>query len=120
MSRPKQLEGAADEVQKHLTKAALCAMRAVALGIGDRTEEEIKAAFSETSQSAPLWAHAATRIATSALKAEGNVGTVNNTLNLIIAGREKSNEAWLERADEFKAVAAERRKALAIEAKAKP
>lgn len=117
MSRPKQPD--ADEAQRHLTKAAVCAMRAVALGIGERSEDEIKAAFDTNSKEAPLWAHAATRIASYALKAEGNQGTVNNTLNLIIAGREKSNEAWLERADEFKAVASERRKALAIEAMAK-
>ncbi len=95
MSKP--VEDAIESARDAVAKAVQASMRAITIGIGDRTHEDIKDAFKYGPKDAPLWAHAAVRIAAGVIKAEQASPTVNTSLNIVLVEK-ASREEWLQMA----------------------
>lgn len=96
MSKP--VEDAIEGAREAVAKAVAASMRAITIGIGDRSPENVKEAFDDNPKNAPLWAHAALRIAANVIKAEQGAGqTTNTSLNIVLVEK-ASREEWLEMA----------------------
>ena len=91
---------AKDDVARAISRS----MRVLARGIGKRTEEECRSAFSLPQKEAPLWAHAAIRMAGTYVSSQGQEGGKGQAqLNVVVVNPAPSVDAWQKQADAFRA-----------------
>jgi hypothetical protein len=79
-------------------------LRALNVGIGKRSEEEIKQAFDMPQKEAPMWTHAALRIGAAHVTSQGKDGDrgLPTGLAVIVVGQAGSVESWEKQAEAFR------------------
>lgn len=80
-------------------------IRALAIGIGERPEEEVKQAFNLPQKEAPQWTHAAIRLGAAQVTAEKDDKGAPVGLAIVMVGAAPSVESWEKQAESFKLAA---------------
>lgn len=78
-------------------------MRALRIGIGQRTDQDIKAGFEADQRNAPLWCHAAIRLGGAYITTQGQQAAPSDRgqLNIVVVNPAASVAAWQQQADQF-------------------
>lgn len=86
-----------------VAKVVQRSMRALAIGIGQRSPDEIKAGFAENAKDAPMWVHAVLRLGQAKVSsAEKTPDAGRASLNVVVVAPSNSVAAWQEQAEQFK------------------
>jgi hypothetical protein len=86
-----------------VAKVVSRSMRALSIGIGSRSVDEIRAGFAENSQDAPMWVHAVMRLGQAKVVAtEKAPETGRASLNVVVVQAAGSVAAWEQQAENFR------------------
>lgn len=86
-----------------VAKVVQRSMRALAIGIGNRPVEEIRAGFAENQKEAPMWVHAVVRLGQAKVaSAEKSPETQRASLNVVVVNAANTVDAWQQQAEAFR------------------
>jgi hypothetical protein len=98
-----------------VAKVVSRSMRALSIGIGSRSVDEIRAGFAENSKDAPMWVHAVMRLGQAKVVAtEKAPDTGRASLNVVVVGAATSVEAWQQQAETFRIASQPKRPVLDV------
>jgi hypothetical protein len=100
----KSTQDAVRDARNDVAKTISRAMRALKIGIGAKTAEQIRLGFEQDQRNAPMWVHAALRLGSAYVTTQGQNATPNDRggLAVVVVAPSASVEAWQQQANAFR------------------
>lgn len=110
----KTAQDAVKDARTDVAKTVARAMRALRIGIGSKSTEQIQAGFAEDQRNAPMWVHASLRLGAAFVTSQGQNATPSGGggLAVVVVAPAQSVVAWQEQAEAFRIATAPKSKVI--------